>query len=200
MSKTKQSKQLGLEKDGLCFTMTKILNDPLIKQIATGENHSAFVREDGKVFVFGENNYNQCGMKRKVSLPLPTLLEIDLKVKFVGTGANHTFLFTEDSSLYMFGLGSDGRLGFGDNRTKEVPTLLFNRPTLSLISSGYRHTIMMQKDGSIHVFGEAANGALGFEYTIFCLNTSSQTFFLFFKGLEAMKPWSHPHSSCQTRK
>jgi alpha-tubulin suppressor-like RCC1 family protein len=99
-----------------------------ISEICTGNSHSIVLMRDGTIMIWGNNNYDQTGMRK--SLFVPTILQLhpdgkhegglkeesttekrEPKVIFIGTGMNNGFAMREDGMLFAWGLGSSGQLG-----------------------------------------------------------------------------------------
>ena len=91
--------------------------------VKVGGSHSAGITNKGKVFTWGWNDKNQCGLQGFNSTQKPRLLET-LKEKFivqVVCGDDHSLALGSDSKVYAFGDNSKGQLGQG--HYKETPSV-----------------------------------------------------------------------------
>ncbi|XP_059475502.1 regulator of chromosome condensation isoform X2 [Neocloeon triangulifer] len=83
---------------------------------------------DGKIYVFGLNNYNHIGLT-EINNPqfLPVLSEVmsSKKWKKIAGGQHHTLCLDEEGKVYSFGRHDYGRLGLGKiEDTVKEPTLV----------------------------------------------------------------------------
>ncbi|CAH1759875.1 6912_t:CDS:2 [Entrophospora sp. SA101] len=86
-----------------------------VKQVFCGSWNSFVIDENNKLYVWGLNNYGQCGFdpKKKESIVCPTLLDLgyDGTVKEVAAGQHHAVILFEDGKMFSFGRCDDGQLG-----------------------------------------------------------------------------------------
>ncbi|CAJ0861033.1 13339_t:CDS:1, partial [Entrophospora sp. SA101] len=75
-----------------------------VKQVFCGSWNSFVIDENNKLYVWGLNNYGQCGFdpKKKESIVCPTLLDLgyDGTVKEVAAGQHHAVILFEDGKKY----------------------------------------------------------------------------------------------------
>uniref|UniRef100_A0A672YS84 Retinitis pigmentosa GTPase regulator b n=1 Tax=Sphaeramia orbicularis TaxID=375764 RepID=A0A672YS84_9TELE len=90
-------------------------NDVPLK-IACGDEHTALITENGKLFMFGSNNWGQLGLGSKVTVNKPTCVKAlkSQKVTLVSCGRNHTLICTAQGNVFAAGGNSEGQLGLGD--------------------------------------------------------------------------------------
>ncbi|CAJ0751964.1 2010_t:CDS:2 [Entrophospora sp. SA101] len=90
-----------------------------IKKIFCGSWNSFVIDTSNKLYVWGLNNYGQCGFdpSQKESIILPTRLDLDYDstIKEIAAGQHHTIVLFEDGRMFSFGRCDDGQLGVGDN-------------------------------------------------------------------------------------
>ncbi|CAL1282562.1 unnamed protein product [Larinioides sclopetarius] len=137
----------------------------LIEDIWTS-NYSTFLKaqENGMIFAFGLNNYNQLGLVYSMgrqdygrlglgencgekSLPtLITSLENE-KCSNISCGNDVSFAVTEEGSLYSWGMGTNSQLGHGNEDDCFVPRLVegnFANSWKALkVSGGGQHTLVL---------------------------------------------------------
>uniref|UniRef100_A0A672YS87 Retinitis pigmentosa GTPase regulator b n=1 Tax=Sphaeramia orbicularis TaxID=375764 RepID=A0A672YS87_9TELE len=72
--------------------------------------------ENGKLFMFGSNNWGQLGLGSKVTVNKPTCVKAlkSQKVTLVSCGRNHTLICTAQGNVFAAGGNSEGQLGLGD--------------------------------------------------------------------------------------
>ena len=118
-----------------------LMKDKTIRQIICGGYHSFILKESGKLFAFGYNEYEQLGLGDKRARNVPTLLmktgnDIvpslnlpvrdkvkDNTIRRVICGGYYSFILKESNQLFIFGSNAYGQLGLADNN-RNTPTLL----------------------------------------------------------------------------
>ncbi|XP_016422269.1 X-linked retinitis pigmentosa GTPase regulator-like [Sinocyclocheilus rhinocerous] len=138
-------------------------------RIACGDEHTALVTENGKLFMFGSNNWGQLGLGTKATVNKPTCVKAlkSERVKLAACGRTHTLVYTSRGNLYASGGNNEGQLGLGDcdDRTSfhlvdffskhgPVKILIFQIYTVMLVS-------FVAVDGALFTFGEKDSGKLG---------------------------------------
>ncbi len=84
-----------------------------VARTACGLHHTVFLTGDGKIFVCGNNENGQLGLKDTRSRYSPTLLE-ECKDRFftdVACGYYHTLVLTDHGETFAFGRNDKGQLG-----------------------------------------------------------------------------------------
>lgn len=95
-----------------------------IKYICCGENHTACLTLDGRVFTFGSGSYGQLGHNSYNNEVLPKqVLELSGSVvSQIACGRGHTLAYVPRSgTLYAFGLGGSGQLGLTQTNNCNSP-------------------------------------------------------------------------------
>ncbi|CAG5132688.1 unnamed protein product, partial [Candidula unifasciata] len=98
-----------------------------IKYICCGENHTACLTKDGRVFTFGDGSYGQLGHNSNNDEMLPRqVMELSgSEVSQIACGRNHTLAYVPKSGrLYAFGLGESGQLGLSSTDDRNSPFLV----------------------------------------------------------------------------
>uniref|UniRef100_A0A452HP38 Retinitis pigmentosa GTPase regulator n=1 Tax=Gopherus agassizii TaxID=38772 RepID=A0A452HP38_9SAUR len=90
--------------------------------ISCGDEHTAIVTENGKLYMFGSNNWGQLGLGTKNTINKPTCVKAlkPEKVKLAACGRNHTLVYTERGHVYAAGGNSEGQLGLGDTEERST--------------------------------------------------------------------------------
>ena len=124
--------QLGISGNATKVMEPKMLFIPAsagrVVDIACGEEHSAYLDDQGRVHTWGYGNDGQLGHGTKTSLNTPKRVDCDSPVSKVVCGGGHTGLLTKNGDLYLMGRGRDGQLGRG-NHVESVAASL-PQPTL----------------------------------------------------------------------
>ncbi|XP_078088699.1 X-linked retinitis pigmentosa GTPase regulator-like isoform X2 [Mustelus asterias] len=140
-------------------------NDKAIS-ISCGDEHTAFITENGKLYIFGSNNWGQLGLGTKNTINKPTCVKAlkSEKVKLAACGRNHTLVCTEQGNLYASGDNSEGQLGLGDTEEKTTfqrVEFFTHKQKIKHLAAGSNISAALTDDGQLYTFGESDNGKLG---------------------------------------
>ncbi|KAK0425501.1 hypothetical protein QR680_009238 [Steinernema hermaphroditum] len=126
-----------------------------IIQIAAGQNHSAAVSDDGRLFVWGRNSEFQCARTSPATLSKPTrVVEITEAVQ-VACGANSCMALQQSGNVYVWG----ACLG----ETVAIPRLIhtFSKIPVVQISAGDDHFVALTSAGCVYAWGRNEYGQCG---------------------------------------
>ena len=175
--------QLGVDsdvEDSLIYDITDkfILQDgDYIKKISCGASHSLALSNNGYVYVWGSNKFNQLGIKDCYYLSTPTLIEnfAETVIK-IETGRFSSYLLTNHNQLYGFGSDSYGQLAtckpILSSNKKETPYLmnsgfsLENDEFIVDIKAGYYYCFVKTNFNNYFSFGQNSSGQLANGSTI----------------------------------
>ncbi|KAM9493367.1 retinitis pigmentosa GTPase regulator b [Clarias gariepinus] len=140
-------------------------NDVPLK-LACGDEHTALITENGKLFMFGSNNWGQLGLGEKISVNKPTCVKAlkAEKVKLVACGRTHTLVYTSCGNLYAAGGNNDGQLGLGDfeERTSFQLVEFFTKSEpIKMLAAGSNTSAAITQDGKLYVWGDNTEGQIG---------------------------------------
>ncbi|XP_027024442.1 retinitis pigmentosa GTPase regulator b isoform X3 [Tachysurus fulvidraco] len=140
-------------------------NDVPIK-LACGDEHTSLITENGKLFMFGSNNWGQLGLGEKISVNKPTCVKAlkSEKVKLVACGRTHTLVYTSSSNLYAAGGNNEGQLGLGDfvDRTSfQLVEFFTKRGPIKMLAAGSNTSAAITQDGKLYVWGDNSEGQIG---------------------------------------
>ncbi|KAJ8026832.1 X-linked retinitis pigmentosa GTPase regulator [Holothuria leucospilota] len=146
-----------------------IRNDKVV-HVSCGDDHSAFVTENGRLYTFGANEWGQLGLGSSKSTTKPSSVKA-LKqegVKSVSCGRLHTIALSKAGKLYTFGAGGEGQLGLGDSDGSEVPKQVQSLDcyTVAQMSCGTDHSFILTDAGVLLAWGGGAEGQLGMDDTM----------------------------------
>ncbi|CAL1543190.1 unnamed protein product [Lymnaea stagnalis] len=119
--------QLGLnDTEDSCFPkQCRPLRSQRIKYICCGENHTACLSVNGRVFTFGAGTHGQLGhgSYNNEILPRQVMELTGSEVSQIACGRGHTLAYVPKTGrLYSFGLGQSGQLGLSTTDNKDIPT------------------------------------------------------------------------------
>jgi alpha-tubulin suppressor-like RCC1 family protein len=145
-----------------------------VKAMALGENHTLLLKNDGTLWVTGENKFGELGMGASVEkvtvftqvmvpgsegTPVTGVVEI-------AAGHDSSYFIKNDGTLWAAGYNHYGQLGLGTNEDKhDVFTQVSSAGTdVVAVASGARHTVILKRDGTLwatganHLYGQLGLG------------------------------------------
>lgn len=162
---------LGNKKGGRCYSIPKFCTfNVIIRRIACGEEHSAFITQSGSIYTMGSNADGRLGIgDMSVKLASTPCLVEDLasfKAAEIACGWGHTAVALENGSVFTWGVGDYGALGLSDCSTQWRPAQVVFKEDLGIfirgVSCGTRHTAMIDSKGRLLMCGAGDAGQLGF--------------------------------------
>ncbi|XP_028427844.1 retinitis pigmentosa GTPase regulator b [Perca flavescens] len=140
-------------------------NDVPLK-IACGDEHTALITENGKLFMFGSNNWGQLGLGSKLTVNKPTCVKAlkSEKVEFVACGRNHTLISTAQGKVLASGGNSEGQLGLGDCEERTVfhrIGFFDSRGPIKMLAAGSNTSAALTESGQLFMWGDNTEGQIG---------------------------------------
>lgn len=135
-----------------------------IKAIAAnGSFHSMALKNNGTVWVWGDNFNSQLGDGSLMPQSIPIQLTSVSDVVYIGTGERHSFAVKSDGSLWAWGWNGNGQLGvdFNFDSHQLVPVKVELLPGVKRIVGGSFHSLAQKLDGSVYTMGSNVYGQLG---------------------------------------
>ncbi|KAI8520526.1 hypothetical protein Bbelb_002800 [Branchiostoma belcheri] len=133
--------------------------------VACGDEHTALVTENGRLYTFGSNDWGQLGLGHTKTAAKPSSVKSlkHEKAKLVACGRSHTLVATEDGKLYAFGNNGESQLGVTSMQTSPSPVLVESMTAQNIIalSAGTDHSAALTGDGKVYVWGGGSEGQLG---------------------------------------
>lgn len=124
-----------------------------ITQVSCGKTHTAFLTEEGKVYVFGGGSYGQLGIGIHRVILRPTQLPNVNDVIQISCGYYYTSYVTKNGEVYSFGSNEEGELGLGDKNNRSIPTLVKPTPKITQVCCGSSITAFIDDNGEVYVCG-----------------------------------------------
>jgi alpha-tubulin suppressor-like RCC1 family protein len=142
-----------------------------ITAIAAGDNHSLFLRSDGKVFGVGRNTSGQLGdyTPTNTSTPiaiLTTNIGTSLPITAIAAGYLHSLFLRSDGKVFACGYNGHGQLGDGTPEQRLTPiaintTNIGTSLPITAIAAGLNHSLFLRSDGKVFGVGGNNDGQLG---------------------------------------
>ncbi|MFT7799827.1 X-linked retinitis pigmentosa GTPase regulator [Arapaima gigas] len=140
-------------------------NDTPVR-ICCGDEHTALVTENGKLYMFGTNNWGQLGLGTKTTVNKPTCVKAlkSEKIKLAACGRNHTIVCTSRGKVYATGGNSEGQLGLGNceecTTFHQLAFFTENVP-IKMLAAGSNTSAALTEDGRLFMWGDNCEGQLG---------------------------------------
>ncbi len=146
-------------------TLIKIKGNPKISQVSCGSSHTGAVTEDGRLYMWGDNDYGQLGdildaVRRKTEGGTMLIME---GISQVSCGTGFTAAVTKEGKLYTWGDNRWGQLGDDTIVNKSTPTLIKikGNPWITQVSCGNHHVGAVTAENKLYMWGWNRNGQLG---------------------------------------
>nr|XP_033805364.1 X-linked retinitis pigmentosa GTPase regulator [Geotrypetes seraphini] len=177
MAAEEKEEQVAVPDSGAVFTFGKskfaenipskfwLKNDKPVS-MSCGDEHTALITGNGKLYVFGCNNWGQLGLGAVNAMNKPTCVKAlkSEKVILVACGRNHTLAYTAQGKLYAAGGNNEGQLGLGDmterNSFQEV-CFFTNRYKIKQLAAGSNTSAALTVDGKLFMWGDNCEGQIG---------------------------------------
>uniref|UniRef100_A0A8C8CBH8 RCC1-like domain-containing protein n=1 Tax=Oncorhynchus tshawytscha TaxID=74940 RepID=A0A8C8CBH8_ONCTS len=167
----------GVVETGAVFTFGKskfadnvpskfwLKNDVPLK-VACGDEHTALITENGKLFMFGSNNWGQLGLGSKTMVNKPTCVKAlkSEKVRLAACGRNHTIVYTSRGNVYSTGGNNEGQLGLGDceERTAfQLVDFFSSHGPIKMLAAGSNTSAALTESGTLFMWGDNTEGQIG---------------------------------------
>jgi uncharacterized repeat protein (TIGR02543 family) len=148
-------------------------DEETIIQIALGGYHSSALTSEGRLFIWGSNEYGQLGDGLTIDKTLPADItgRFDLnageKITQMSLGKSHSSALTSGGRLFTWGYNYNGQLGDGTTANKSLPTEitsnfdLITGDTLMEVCLSYAYSLAKTSEGRIFTWGHNLFGQLG---------------------------------------
>eukprot|EP01084_Bolivina_argentea_P214156 363618_1 len=147
--------------------ITHVKCDAFIKQIKAGSYHNLCISENNKLYVFGKNSYNNCGMPTLATVCTPMLQPYfkDKDVIFMDTKSTHSLVIDSENIAYLFGENGSNQVRKSRTEVDSIQCIcVFQKENKSfknvLIEQGCcgnSHTILLSRDNRLIGFGANTN-------------------------------------------
>ncbi|KAL1767059.1 X-linked retinitis pigmentosa GTPase regulator isoform X4 [Sigmodon hispidus] len=134
--------------------------------LSCGDEHTAIVTGNNKLYMFGSNNWGQLGLGSKSAISKPTCIKAlkPEKVKLAACGRNHTLVSTDRGSVYAAGGNNEGQLGLGDTDDRDTfhqISFFTSKDAIKQLSAGANTSAALTEDGKLFMWGDNSEGQIG---------------------------------------
>lgn len=140
-------------------------------QLSSGFNHSAGIRADDRMYVWGINPYGQIGNNSTATATRPSPVTIVETIglltnyynffKGLSTSSDSTFAITTDGKLFSWGRNDRGQLGNSNWGFSVSSPVQIGTSSWAVVSSGLNHTLAIDAVGRLFSWGVNDSSQLG---------------------------------------
>jgi alpha-tubulin suppressor-like RCC1 family protein len=131
-------------------------------RLAGGSHHALAVRQNGTVWAWGSNTYNQVYDKTDTQLLFPVQVTSLTDVVSVAAGALHSLALKADGSVWAWGYNGYGALGDGMFASHTSPVQVGSLTGVTTaVAAGLYHSVALESDGTVWTWGYNQYGQLG---------------------------------------
>ena len=103
----------------------------------SGSNHTVALIDDGSVYAWGSNIYNQIADGTTTNRPSTTLVNGLSGITKIAVGFNHTLAIKNNGTLYAFGYNYYGALGDGTTTIRSTPVQVLGLTDVKAIAANF---------------------------------------------------------------
>ena len=129
--------------------------------IATGDEHSCALHEDGTISCWGNNYYGQLGNGTKEDSLVPVQVLGIADATAISLDDIHSCALHQNGTITCWGNNLHGQLGNGTKEDSLVPVQVLGIADATAITTGYYHSCALHQTGTISCWGNNDDGWLG---------------------------------------
>lgn len=131
--------------------------------VSAGDNHSVFLKSDGTVWAWGQNNFGQLGNGLTTDSSPSVQVKGLCDVIAISAGPANSVALKSDGTVWAWGQNNFGQLGNGTTSSSSIPVQVSNISDVAAIAAGAFYTVALKKDGTVWTWGYNATGQLGYD-------------------------------------
>lgn len=148
--------------DGMYYVTVRATNGNLpVVKISAGLKHTAILKSDGTVWIWGDNTFGQLGDGTNAGQNVPIQVPLLSGIIDIACGANHTVALKDDGTVWAWGRNGGGQLGNGSFADSNVPVQVGSLVGVINVEAGDNHSIAIRENGTVWTWGANAGRQLG---------------------------------------
>ncbi len=128
--------------------------------VSCGWDHTAAIKDDGTLWIWGGNQKGQLGDGTTISKNVPVQIGFDTDWNSVTCGQYLTLAIKNNGTLWTWGNNNIGQLGLNNNQNQNSPQQIGN-DTWQTVATGLIFTVGIKSDGTLWAWGRNNIGQLG---------------------------------------
>ncbi len=139
----------------LSRTPVKIKNLEGITNVTAGYGHALALKNDGSVWSFGCNTFQQLGRvtsKKEENQNAQKIVGLP-KIRLVSAGYRHSLAISVDGNVWGWGLNNHGQLGTKTDKELEIIPVKIPIDNVNTITAGFDYSIALKNDGTVWGWG-----------------------------------------------
>jgi len=148
---------------GISSLPVEVWNLTDVLDIKGGGSHCLSLKNDGKIWAWGNNKYGQVGNGKTNHSNIPVeVMNPTTNVTTISGGGAHTLALRNDGIVFAWGNNLRGQLGNEsvlDNSTIPIEVLYIT--DVAMITGGGAHSLAIKNDGTVWAWGRGDLGQLG---------------------------------------
>jgi alpha-tubulin suppressor-like RCC1 family protein len=129
--------------------------------MAGGYNNSLIVKNDGTLWVTGENIFGQLGLGDMINRDtFEQVTSMGTDNSSVAANYRNSFVIKANGDLWGAGINASGELGLGDTNMRKTWTNT-GLTNVKQVVNGQSHSLALKNDGTVWVTGDNTNKQLG---------------------------------------
>jgi len=129
--------------------------------VSGGLNHTAALRDDGTVWVWGDNSKGQFGQNELPGSNTPIKVPEIKDVTAIAAGGEFVIALKADGTVWGWGGNYAGQLGNGSLAETSLPVQASGLSDIKAIAAGMYHSLALKSDGTVSAWGLNQYGQLG---------------------------------------
>ncbi|MDR3278134.1 MAG: hypothetical protein LBT12_05115 [Oscillospiraceae bacterium] len=125
--------------------------------VSVSGGHTAVIKEDGTLWVWGNNDRGQVGDGSRTARLQPVF--VLTSVAAVAAGGSHTLALKTDGSLWAWGSNAYGQLGDNTKTDRLKPVRIME--SAIAVAAGENHSLAIKQDGTLWAWGMGSSGQIG---------------------------------------
>lgn len=132
-----------------------------VVKIDAGYNHSIALKEDGTVWVWGNDSFGQLGQGAAGFANAPIIVPALENIVDIESGNSHMQALDNQGNVFTWGYNDYGQVGNGNLNDSNTPSIPIGLENVTTISCGDFHSLCINSNGDLIGYGRNDAGQLG---------------------------------------
>ncbi|MCI8519452.1 MAG: hypothetical protein HFJ51_05205 [Clostridia bacterium] len=129
---------------------TKIESIDHVVKISAGDTHALALRDNGKVYTWGNNVYENLGVGlNNTIIDTPVEVKNLENIRYISAGKDYAMVINKDLEMFEVGINKNGELGNGTKTNLNTYTKVDTIDNVFGVSCGNTYTVSVKADGTV---------------------------------------------------